>query len=221
MSTRTLRCGPWACTTVLQVALLQTKHCYPPFLGAPPSTAWGAFPLAAPPLAGTTSFSDRRGGSTNPGGSSIATLRISSDDARGLKARAARWISVCDTVLARRHVVSAFARALFKGFRPWCFPWHKGNRRGEDTRLKTQVPDLSLLPATLQRWRGLHTACHARAASGSDVIRQICSLRPAARVAIACSRCTDLLQRSTALQENTSLQNAGSPADAADRLKPS
>jgi hypothetical protein len=101
MSTRTLRCGPWACTTVLQVALLQTKHCYPPFLGAPPSTAWGAFPLAAPPLAGTTSFSDRRGGSTNPGGSSIATLRIFSDAARGLTARAARCTSVCDTVLAR------------------------------------------------------------------------------------------------------------------------
>lgn len=101
MSTRILRCGPWACTTVLQGALLQTKHCYPPFFGAPPSTAWGGFPRVAPPLAGTTSFSDRRGGSTNPGGSSIATLRISSDAARGLTARAARCTSVCKTVLAR------------------------------------------------------------------------------------------------------------------------
>ena len=81
--------------------VVATQRYYLPFLGAPPSTAWGGFPRVAPPLAGTTSFSDRRGGSTKPGGSSIAALRISSEAARGLTARAARCTSVCNTVLAR------------------------------------------------------------------------------------------------------------------------
>ena len=101
-------------------ARYQHKHCGPPFLGAPPSIAWEGFPLAAPPVVGTTSFSDRRGGSTKPGGSSIATLRTSSDAARGLTARAARCTSVCNTVLARRHVCFGFRRALSKGFGPRC-----------------------------------------------------------------------------------------------------